>query len=571
MHRCMTHGLTSTLSCIFLTLGVQLVQTDNLPRAEQMLVAPYVTSTWGAYIAPPARRAASPSPRAAVRPQVQGRLLYPATVAANAAARNLPVSVVPYRAPPLPSDAPDRAFFDAAQRSLHSIPAYTQWSTPDPVQGLVSSPAATAQFKARRETTAKATYAPTQSLAEQPSPAPGQVMRNMRMHRIEGAKLAQLPEAPSIAEVASGGQAFIDRLEKKLADTQQRVRVERQVVHAINNPNAVFLPAGNAANDKEGVEFSQRPGVMFNVPGVHGALQYNGVAEPTAPVQTMQGVAYPSYTANPYDTIYGRFANYGPMQRWAAEDSAEHAYTLSKWRENILRARIEQAKLRKELMDANNGFPAESTPAAASAASSTPQLSTRPQGGQSLRAVPKGPSAVGLSGGAGAAVGGKPAAEAAMAQEIGALKSTLAKVAEETADSLVELRRKVDRLRARREETAPPRGPAGRRSERGRRGGQEVRDAATQKSGSGAGGAHKARRDAALKRLRGKVLSTIDKVEGVVESAIRHREAERRARVRELSKHVDFAVRVSHKAVDKLQAQLTADKRALKMSESSLG
>lgn len=53
-------------------------------------------------------------------------------------------------------------------------------------------------------------------------------------------------------------------------------------------------------------------------------------------------VAPPGY---PYNTIYGQFVNYGPMQRWAAEDTAEHAYTLSKWRAAILKSRIQQAEL----------------------------------------------------------------------------------------------------------------------------------------------------------------------------------------------------------------------------------
>ena len=93
--------------------------------------------------------------------------------------------------------------------------------------------------------------AATQSLAQQQEvqrPATGQVMRTMRMHRMEPSALAQLPNeaAPSIGEVANGGQAFIENLEAQLKSTQGRISVERQVVHAINNPHAVFLPAGNA-------------------------------------------------------------------------------------------------------------------------------------------------------------------------------------------------------------------------------------------------------------------------------------------------------------------------------------
>ena len=45
------------------------------------------------------------------------------------------------------------------------------------------------------------------------------------------------------------------------------------------------------------------------------------------------------------------------MKRWAAEDTAEHAYTLSKWREALLSAKIEQAKLSQQLMESAAGLP----------------------------------------------------------------------------------------------------------------------------------------------------------------------------------------------------------------------
>jgi len=43
-----------------------------------------------------------------------------------------------------------------------------------------------------------------------------------------------------------------------------------------------------------------------------------------------------------------------PME-WAAEDAAEHAYNLAQWRVKILRAKMDQAKLRKQLMALSMG------------------------------------------------------------------------------------------------------------------------------------------------------------------------------------------------------------------------
>ncbi len=46
-----------------------------------------------------------------------------------------------------------------------------------------------------------------------------------------------------------------------------------------------------------------------------------------------------------YIAIYvGNFVTYGPMKRWAAEDTAEHAYNLSKWRAAILKVYICQKR-----------------------------------------------------------------------------------------------------------------------------------------------------------------------------------------------------------------------------------
>jgi hypothetical protein len=65
-----------------------------------------------------------------------------------------------------------------------------------------------------------------------------------------------------------------------------------------------------------------------------------------------------------------------PME-WAAEDAAEHAYNLAQWRVKILRAKMEQATLRKQLMAVamgEVGDPQTSLSSGPAAGGAAPQL-----------------------------------------------------------------------------------------------------------------------------------------------------------------------------------------------------
>lgn len=66
---------------------------------------------------------------------------------------------------------------------------------------------------------------------------------------------------------------------------------------------------------------------------------------PGAPTHTVQQVPVP---------VPAVASQQLPME-WAAEDAAEHAYNLAQWRVKILRAKMEQAKLRKQLMAVTMG------------------------------------------------------------------------------------------------------------------------------------------------------------------------------------------------------------------------
>mmetsp|Transcript_44144 Transcript_44144/g.88534 ORF Transcript_44144/g.88534 Transcript_44144/m.88534 type:complete len:430 (-) Transcript_44144:187-1476(-) len=82
-----------------------------------------------------------------------------------------------------------------------------------------------------------------------------------------------------------------------------------------------------------GEEPCQQGHVMVNVPA----------AAPTAPLVQQVPVPYPAAASQQL-----------PME-WAAEDAAEHAYNLAQWRVKILKAKMDQAKLRKQLMHLSMG------------------------------------------------------------------------------------------------------------------------------------------------------------------------------------------------------------------------
>jgi len=93
-------------------------------------------------------------------------------------------------------------------------------------------------------------------------------------------------------------------------------------------------PAGAPQEEAGGCDDEEDCGggaVVVNVPG--------------APTNTVQQVPVP---------VPAVASQQLPME-WAAEDAAEHAYNLAQWRVKILRAKMEQAKLRKQLMAVTMG------------------------------------------------------------------------------------------------------------------------------------------------------------------------------------------------------------------------
>lgn len=110
------------------------------------------------------------------------------------------------------------------------------------------------------------------------------------------------------------------------------------------------------------------------------------------------------------------------MQRWSEEDSAEHSYNLNRWRESILLAKIQQAKLRKQLMDQEKG------------------LDWR-RGGESE-------TTQAASGRLGAGGGGGGGGQGKVTREVKDLKKMLAGVAEETSSALEGIASEVKGIKA---------------------------------------------------------------------------------------------------------------------------
>ena len=119
----------------------------------------------------------------------------------------------------------------------------------------------------------------------------------------------------------------------------------------VPEPAAAEEPEGGAEQGCDDEENCGQQGVVVNVPG--GGTQY-----------VTQQVPVPVPAAASQQL---------PME-WAAEDAAEHAYNLAQWRVKILRAKMEQAKLRKQLMAVTMG--------------ATPDVEEGPSEDASVRASP---------------------------------------------------------------------------------------------------------------------------------------------------------------------------------------
>jgi len=182
-------------------------------------------------------------------------------------------------------------------------------------------------------------------------------------------------------------------------------------------------------------------------------VRFEGVVPPKHPT-VLQGIPYQAVVpGNPYNTIYGQFVNYGPMKRWAAEDSAEHAYNLSKWRAAILKAKIQQAELSQQLMESAANMPVTQ-------AQGQEDLDKEDgEEAKKIQAAKKKGEAEGEEKGreekgaeeeeeerlrAGAESRSSPSPQ--LESEVGSLKKMLADVAEQTADALGSITKKISVL-----------------------------------------------------------------------------------------------------------------------------
>ncbi|EKX31442.1 hypothetical protein GUITHDRAFT_156576 [Guillardia theta CCMP2712] len=130
---------------------------------------------------------------------------------------------------------------------------------------------------------------------------------------------AGVPEAPA-------AQPREKEVVKEVVEPDGKVREEVEPKAQASEPEA---------EDCGGSDCSQNPDqIIVNVPSQQ------------APVQQVP-VPYPAPASQQL-----------PME-WAAEDAAEHAYNLAQWRVKILKAKMEQAKLRKELMAVTMGDDSE--------------------------------------------------------------------------------------------------------------------------------------------------------------------------------------------------------------------
>ena len=116
------------------------------------------------------------------------------------------------------------------------------------------------------------------------------------------------------------------------AAQEEEEPAEQQAEAPVPEPAAAEEPEGGEEQGCDDEENCGQQGVVVNVPG--GGTQY-----------VMQQVPVPVPAAASQQL---------PME-WAAEDAAEHAYNLAQWRVKILRAKMEQAKLRKQLMAVTMG------------------------------------------------------------------------------------------------------------------------------------------------------------------------------------------------------------------------
>jgi hypothetical protein len=190
----------------------------------------------------------------------------------------------------------------------------------------------------------------------------------------------------------------------------------KKVVNALHAPHSETFQVGNAYSAAQGAALASRPAVVLQAPSGASPFIYPGVAAAdAASSQSFSGTSYPVVSSNPYSTIYGAFQNYGPMQRWAEEDSAEHALNLNRWRMRILEAKLEQAKLRRALMNQQKIGDKEAE-----------ELPSLPKAGSSTK-------------GKGGAAWGKGGVE----KDVGRLKRMLASVAEETSSALESLTSQV--------------------------------------------------------------------------------------------------------------------------------
>eukprot|EP00802_Teleaulax_amphioxeia_P012783 Tamp_12828.p1 GENE.Tamp_12828~~Tamp_12828.p1 ORF type:complete len:478 (-),score=144.80 Tamp_12828:342-1712(-) len=139
---------------------------------------------------------------------------------------------------------------------------------------------------------------------------------------------AAAEEQPAVEEVEEpNGQ--VEEVEEEPAAAEEPAQEEQQ-------------PAAEPEGECDDEEDCGGGAVVVNVPGA-----------PQMPAVQPQPVPYP---------VPAVASQQLPME-WAAEDAAEHAYNLAQWRVKILRAKMEQAKLRKQLMAVTMGA-TEGTPEA---------------------------------------------------------------------------------------------------------------------------------------------------------------------------------------------------------------
>jgi hypothetical protein len=358
--------------------GYTVEEVDNLPYKTQMALAPQMGKYFGDYTTKAPKAAPAP-PAGPTQEQLeqQAREFVPAEIAAKAAARNLGVRVEPFTTEDQPSSTEE--YYDLALKSLGAIPRHMEQTlqqehvqvryeprgrrtSVNVMRGSVrGNPGSFYEREVRGRPTQQLHYGVMVKRAV--TPAHTQSLASARATTVRKQQLAELggDSGSVISAIKAGGQAYVDKLEAELSEAQTTAATAKKVIETLHDPGAQLIPAGYASSDEEAPSFARRRAVVWNSPTApdHFPVHFRGVVPPPHPA-VLQGVPYhPLVPGNPYNTIYGQFVNYGPMKRWAAEDTAEHAYNLSKWRAAILKAKIQQAELSQQLMESAANMPVD--------------------------------------------------------------------------------------------------------------------------------------------------------------------------------------------------------------------